>query len=288
MTAYQIDPAMCLRRPLPSERCDYVLLAFPIPWAIKRNTGMSGTFPAVFTRDHMVLAANAARGLLSPSGSEAQSVEPVFMDAERAKQLGINAFDVRNLFWKFGPGRNPGNHPIYQALIGMAVCRDASYRGTYSPAAIKALCRSLMLEWGSKRMDFEVDRLLVREDAKPCLLERDETGQYRFPIEKWREAKVVTPQELAQIRMARFAPSKKKDGEKAGGKVGRPKGTAVEAVLAAGGAMRTADIVAALEGKMYRESICVTLNRLKNLGRVEHVDRGVWALAVDKSASPDQ
>lgn len=267
-TMFQVDPTLRLRRPLPRNKCDHILLAFPIPWAVKKNTGMTEPYPAVFSRQFLFLAANAARGLLSESGTMAQALPPEHMSLERAAQLGIEPFDVRNLFLREGRGRTPGNHPVYQALVGMAIARGPAYRGTYGPQHIKQLCKSLMLEWGDVRIEREIDIVLNREDEHPWLLERDDAWQYRFPIEAFLDIPLVGDP----------APGDEREGPRHPG--GRPRGTQVEAALEAGPAT-TIQLIEATG--LDRSSVATTLSRLKRQGRIKHIDRGVWGLAVDKS-----
>lgn len=272
-----IDPSMRLRRAIPRERPLYVTVAMPIPWSVKNNTGLVEPIPYCFSRGAMTAILSTVKGRASPTGQKAAMKATHGVDYRSPENViaeGIQPFDVVDLFWRVGAGRNPGNHPIYQALVAMAVARGTGFKDSFSRDEIELLCRSLGLEWGQKRLYFEVDRLLTREHVRPCLLLRDEfTGEFRFPVEKWLDAPIFTDDDILQQKAERHGFSTTRRGP--------PRGTKIEAALA-NGPMRTSELLDALDGSMAREAVGVMLTRLKRQGRVEHVERGVWALAVDK------
>lgn len=282
---YQPPSDMRLRRPLPTVRPDFIIMSFPLAWAIKRNTGMTEPIPEAFRHVAFVVMVHTVKGMASatpdgrgPSGVVKPELGRDYLYPQNVKP-GETAFSVVDLFWRLGSGRNPGNHPIYQALVGTAIMRGITRSDTFSPIEIRNMVKSLNLQWGDRRIDFEIDRLLAREEARPCLLERDPiSGEWRFPLQAWLEAPIIDDDEIRARKAEMF-------GFKPLRSAGRPRTlTPVEEALA-DGPLSTSELIHKLRRRMAYESVGVTLTRLKRAGRVVHLQRGTWSLPVDKMAA---
>lgn len=285
---YQPPPGMRLRRPLPTGKTDFIILSFPLAWAIKRNTGMTEPIPEAFNKAAFWIMVQTVKGMTTTTvdmPGTSSIVKPEsgrdFIYPENLKP-DQTAFSVVDLFWRDGAGRNPGNHPVYQALVGTAIMRGITRADTFKPLEIRNMVKSLNLQWGDRRIDFEIDRLLAREEMRPCLLERDPiSGEWRFPLQAWLEVPIIEESEI----LARKAQSY---GLRPTLRGGRPRMVSPIEEALADGPMTTADLIYALRKRMVHESVGVTLTRLKRAGRVVHLQRGTWALPVDKSAQTEQ
>ncbi len=281
---YQLPSNVRLRRPLPTGKVDYIIMSFPLSWSLKRNFGLIEPIPEAFNKIAFIVAVQTVKGLLNmtpegrgPSGVMKPQSGRDYVYPQNVKP-DETAFSVVDLFWREGVGRNPGNNPIYQALVGTAIMRGITRSDTFSPLEIRNLLKSLNLGWGDKRIDFEIDRLLTREEVRPCLLERNPiSGEWRFPLQAWLEVPVIQEDELRERKLRSL-------GIKPTIGVGRPRSTPVEEILR-DGPMTTADLISKLARKLGRATVTSTLNRLKHEGRVVHLERGKWSLPVDNSTA---